>query len=130
MARRSRLIVAPTGTVSGSNKDLIITGDLINHGDITLTGRDITMSGATKTLGGSGGTFTLDATKNLIVSGGNKTIASSAILTIDGAGINYSDVVVTNNGNITINGTMTDNASSTWTNSDKNSSYLKKFNLS
>lgn len=111
------LTVTSGSTLNIGTYTLTVSGNLVDNGTISGTTGPILLSGATKTIDGSG---QITSTGTITISGGNKTILSTANLTITAGTIAINTAItVTNNGAVTTNasgGITGADASSTWVN--------------
>ncbi len=115
-AEINNFIIDPGGTLDYNNKNFIVHGDFIVNGTYSgNSGRNLTLAGTDKEIDGVG---TIIGGMN--ISSGNKTISSTAVLDVVSGDISIgSNITVTNNGAITIDGDVTGSAaSSIWINDD------------
>ncbi len=95
--------------MDNNDRTLTITGNLTVNGSISVptasTALDIVLSGVGASITGAGSINPTNVTAGSIqVSGGNKTIGSTAVLTISDANLEFgsSSISVTNNGDVTL----------------------------
>lgn len=86
-----------------NNKRLTVTGDIMVNGDYLGDGKELVLEGVNTTIDGSG-TIAITGGGDLEIHLGNKTILSTALLTLSAGDFNIKDasLLITNNGSITI----------------------------
>ncbi|MEA1896986.1 MAG: hypothetical protein U9N53_04910, partial [Bacteroidota bacterium] len=114
----NNIVIEITGDLDADtrNRDFIIHGDFTNNGTYTGSGGNILyMDGVDKILDGVG-----SISEDMEITLGNKTIASTAVLSLTTSDLDLgTSVTITNEGSISINGNLLDaaDASSKWINS-------------
>ncbi len=111
--RITNFTIRATGELDDDSRDFMVHGNFIING--TFSGGGILyLDGSDTYIGGTG---TISKGSDIQIQGGNKTILSSADLSVPNATITLSLVDVTNNGIITINNNILGNAGTeNWTN--------------
>jgi len=103
-----------------SNKEITVNGNFTVNGKVYSADRDINLDGNI-VLDGTGTIYLQEAADNLRLNNSNKTIKSTAVLKINGGGLlyNVNDLIITNDGKITIDGGIDGNSSTgiSWINS-------------
>ena len=116
----NHFIIDAGGTLTSSNKTLTVDGDFTVNGTYSGGSQPLIINGANATIDGTG-TISVNSGKDIDFKTGNKTIASTAVLTIATGDIDIAaSITLTNNGTIIITDNITGaNASTTiWTNAD------------
>ena len=113
----ANLIVAAGGTLSTTNKIMTVNGDLTVDGIYSGGSKQLILNGSNVTIDGTG-TITLNSGVDIDISTGNKTISSTAVLSITQGDLKIAaGITVTNNGSISVTEDVIGTATSVWTNS-------------
>ncbi|MFH1321155.1 MAG: T9SS type A sorting domain-containing protein [Bacteroidota bacterium] len=109
----NHLIIDAGGILNDGGNYMFVNGDFTVNGEYSGT-EDMELKGISSTIDGTG---IISHTGQISIVSGNKTILTSAILTKVSGNVRILDnIMVTNNGNITLGGNLIGAATSVWNN--------------
>jgi len=112
----NNFIIDAGGTLSSSNKTLTVEGDITVNGSYSGGSKQLILDGSNASIDGTG-TISLNSGVDVDISAGNKTITSTAVLSITQGDLDIAaGITVTNNGSISITEDVIGTATSVWTN--------------